>query len=77
MTIIGLMALAAACCCACTPNEISVEHHDTWSVVKQTKGPDLGYSHASGLKVLNADGYAFKDLNHNDSLDKYEDWRLP
>ena len=77
MTIVILIALAAACCCACTPNEISVEHHDTWSVVKQTKGPDLGYSHASGLKVLNVDGYAFKDLNHNDSLDQYEDWRLP
>ena len=29
-----------------------------------------------GVKILTIDGYAFKDLNRNDSLDAYEDWRL-
>ena len=28
------------------------------------------------MKLLTEDGYAFKDLNRNDSLDAYEDWRL-
>jgi hypothetical protein len=28
------------------------------------------------VKILTVDGYAFKDLNRNDSLDAYEDWRL-
>ena len=40
-------------------------------------GKTLGYSLKSGVKILNVDGYAFKDLNRNGKLDKYEDWRLP
>jgi len=39
-------------------------------------GPVLGYSSASGVTILEADGYAFKDLNQNGELDPYEDWRL-
>ena len=38
---------------------------------------DLGYSTTSGIKILTVDGFAFKDLNKNGRLDKYEDWRLP
>ena len=45
-------------------------------LVEQRGGPDLGYSPESGVKLLTVDGYAFKDLNRNDSLDAYEDWRL-
>jgi beta-glucosidase len=40
-------------------------------------GQKLGYSATSGVKVLTVDGLAFKDLNKNGKLDKYEDWRLP
>ncbi len=29
------------------------------------------------VKTLRVDGLLFKDLNKNDKLDKYEDWRLP
>ena len=72
-----LTLLIIAVCCACTSNKICIEDHGSWLVVKQTKGPDLGYSPTSGLKILNVGGYAFKDLNHNDSLDIYEDWRMP
>ncbi|MDB5017118.1 MAG: bglX 2 [Mucilaginibacter sp.] len=46
-------------------------------LVKNSNGPTLGYSSNSGIKVLTVDGLAFKDLNKNGKLDKYEDWRLP
>lgn len=36
--------------------------------------PELG--HRSAV-LLELDGYQFKDLNKNGSLDPYEDWRLP
>jgi len=45
--------------------------------VKNPNGPTLGYSTASGVKILTVNGLAFKDLNKNGKLDKYEDWRLP
>jgi len=35
--------------------------------------PELG---VRSVEILNIDGYQFKDLNKNDSLDPYEDWRL-
>lgn len=54
-----------------------VEHHyEQFTLIKQTKGPDLGYNSESGVKILRIDGYAFKDLNRNGQLDAYEDWRL-
>jgi beta-glucosidase len=46
-------------------------------LVQNTNGPTLGYSSSSGVKILTVDGLAFKDLNKNGRLDKYEDWRLP
>jgi beta-glucosidase len=46
-------------------------------LVKNANGPTLGYSAASGVKIITVDGLAFKDLNKNGQLDKYEDWRLP
>ena len=36
--------------------------------------PELGYR---TVTLLEEDGYRFKDLNKNGSLDPYEDWRLP
>ncbi|MDB5063151.1 MAG: beta-glucosidase [Mucilaginibacter sp.] len=45
--------------------------------VSNKGGQNLGYSAVSGVKILTVDGLAFKDLNKNDKLDKYEDWRLP
>ncbi len=46
-------------------------------LVKNPNGPTLGYSSKSGVKILTVDGLAFKDLDKNGKLDKYEDWRLP
>ena len=39
-------------------------------------GQTLGYDKTSGVKILTVNGLAFKDLNKNGKLDKYEDWRL-
>lgn len=56
-------------------NQISIKEYGKFNLVSQTDGPVLGYSPVSGVTVLTEDGYAFKDLNRNGSLDVYEDWR--
>ena len=48
----------------------------TVKTVNQEGGQTLGYSTSSGVKILTADRKAFKDLNKNGQLDRYEDWRL-
>jgi beta-glucosidase len=48
-----------------------------FTIVKNKGGQTLAYSPTSGIKILTANGFAFKDLNKNGKLDKYEDWRLP
>ena len=45
-------------------------------IVTNKGGQSLGYDSTSGVKLLTANGFAFKDLNKNGKLDKYEDWRL-
>lgn len=45
--------------------------------IENIGGQTLGYSPKSGVKILTVDGLAFKDLNKNGILDRYEDWRLP
>jgi beta-glucosidase len=50
--------------------------YETFSVITNKGGQPIGYSPASGVKILTVDGFAFKDLNKNGKLDKYEDWRL-
>lgn len=49
---------------------------DGYTLVTQKNGATLGYSPQSGVKLIQKDGYVFKDLNRNGKLDKYEDWRL-
>lgn len=49
---------------------------DGWMKVSNENGTTLGYSKSSGLKLIQVDGYAFKDLNRNNVLDQFEDWRL-
>ncbi len=58
---------------SCTPNEVSLEEHDGYTLAVQTKGPVLGYS---SVPTIMEKGLMFKDLNRNGVLDKYEDWRL-
>jgi beta-glucosidase len=52
------------------------ETADGWTLVTNEGGTTLGYSKDSGVKLIQDDGFAFKDLNRNDLLDAYEDWRL-
>ena len=47
------------------------------TIITNIGGQTLGYSTTSGVKLITADGFAFKDLNKNGKLDPYEDWRLP
>ncbi|HPI69716.1 MAG TPA: glycoside hydrolase family 3 N-terminal domain-containing protein, partial [Tenuifilaceae bacterium] len=49
----------------------------TFNLVKNQGGQSLGYSPSSRVKILPVNGLAFKDLNKNGKLDKFEDWRLP
>lgn len=49
---------------------------ENFTIVKNNKGADIGYSPESGVKILTINGKKFKDLNKNGKLDKYEDWRL-
>ena len=50
---------------------------DNWVKIENEGGETLGLSQTSGVKILEDDGFAFKDLNQNGSLDVYEDWRKP
>lgn len=45
-------------------------------IVTNKGGQTLGYDTTSGVRLLTVKGLAFKDLNKNGKLDKYEDWRL-
>ena len=49
---------------------------DGWIEIANEGGETLGLSPISGVHIVEADGYAFKDLNQNGSLDVYEDWRV-
>ena len=72
------MLLSAACFPASAEGAkyTTEETKEGWIKVTQDGGPTLGYSPDSGVTLLEDDGYAFKDLNKNGSLDVYEDWRL-
>ncbi len=79
-----ILALAIAACMilACAVPALAAESMfttevtaDGWIKVTQEGGPTLGYSPDSGVKLIEEDGYAFKDLNKNGALDIYEDWR--
>lgn len=50
---------------------------DALITIVNNGGQTLQYSISSGVKILTVDRFAFKDLNKNGKLDKYEDWRLP
>lgn len=48
---------------------------DGYVLLKQDKGPALGYSPHSGVQILTQGSRCFKDLNRNGQVDVYEDWR--
>jgi beta-glucosidase len=71
--------------CLCCLIASSIVFAQKWSdsksgtivTITNQGGQILGYTTTSGVKILTVDGFAFKDLNKNGKLDKYEDWRLP
>ncbi|QIA06568.1 glycoside hydrolase family 3 protein [Draconibacterium halophilum] len=54
----------------------SEEQKEGFNLVYNEGGLTLGYSPSSGVSIIENKGFAFKDLNKNGELDKYEDWRL-
>lgn len=72
--IFQALCLAALALSACGPKVTETEK-DGYVIVEQKGGPTLGYSRESGVQLLEADGFRFKDLNRNGRLDVYEDWR--
>ena len=47
-----------------------------FNIVENEGGKTLGYSPESGVKIIEKDGFAFKDLARTGELLPYEDWRL-
>lgn len=72
---IPLISVAIAAT-ACNSPQITETDMGQYILVTQTEGATLGYSPASGVKLIQQNGYCFKDMNRNGVLDKYEDWRL-
>jgi len=52
------------------------ETADGYVLVTNEGGKTLGYSKESGIKIIQVNGFAFKDLNKNEMLDAYENWQL-
>lgn len=69
----GSILLIATSLAGC--NKVEQSSRQGFTLVTQTKGPDLGYSPESGVSILTVGGKAFKDHNRNGVLDVYEDWR--
>lgn len=61
----------------CSGVKWSETESGTIRTVTNRGGQTLGYVTTSGVTLLTVDGFAFKDLNQNGTLDPYEDWRLP
>jgi len=59
----------------CCPKWEEIETSNGFNIIKNTSGSTLGYSRNSGITIIEADGFAYKDLNKNGELDIYEDWR--
>jgi beta-glucosidase len=75
--ITGLLALQLLFVAASAQTKWSEMKKGEFNIVKNPSGQTLGYSPSSGVKILTVNGLAFKDLNKNNKLDKFEDWRLP
>jgi beta-glucosidase len=48
-----------------------------FTLIVNEGGATLGVGKGMEEHILYADGFAFKDLNRNGTLEPYEDWRLP
>jgi beta-glucosidase len=69
-----LTCLAVLVFFTCKVSKFTLTQQGNIHLVAHSAGPTLGYSSVSGIKILEKDKLAFKDLNKNGSLDIYEDW---
>ncbi len=72
--IIGVMTLTLLL--GSCGEKFTTEEKDGFIKVYNQDGSSLGFHPESGVTLLTANRYAFKDLNKNGELDTYEDWRL-
>ena len=75
--IFSVLLIALCSAAAFAQNKWTETQNEVFNLVKNKGGQSLAYAPASGIKLLTVNGFAFKDLNKNGKLDKYEDWRLP
>ncbi|MCB0647873.1 MAG: glycoside hydrolase family 3 C-terminal domain-containing protein [Saprospiraceae bacterium] len=61
---------------ACSKQMWTSQSKDGYTLIENKGGQTLGYSPASGVKLIIKNGLAFKDLNKDGVLNNYEDWRL-
>lgn len=73
---ISLSSLLLMIAVGCGPKWTETESNGI-KIVTNEGGKTLGYSTSSGITILTVDRFGFKDLNKNNQLDPYEDWRLP
>lgn len=76
LTQLSIICFLLTALISCGPKWTETESNGI-KIVKNEGGKTLGYSTTSGVKILTVDRLGFKDLNKNNELDKYEDWRLP
>ncbi len=71
IVLISLAFLIASC-----GPKWSASEKQGFIIVTNKGGQTLAYSPSSSVEILTIDGFGFKDLNKNNQLDAYEDWRL-
>ena len=76
LTLAMLLSMASSLVAAEDIKWTETDMPDGWTKVTNEGGVTLGYSKSSGLGLVYADGFAFKDLNKNGQLDVFEDWRV-
>ncbi|MFD0616243.1 glycoside hydrolase family 3 N-terminal domain-containing protein [Paenibacillus sp. GCM10027629] len=57
--------------------ETALHYEPTIQYIRNENGPTLGYSTASGVRIIEKDGLYFKNSSKDGVLKPYEDWRLP
>lgn len=55
----------------------TIEEIDNYLLIRNRGGKDIAVAKDQENGFIEVDGYAFRDLNHNGTLEPYEDWRLP
>jgi beta-glucosidase len=75
--LIAIFILCSISCINTKPKWTETAGPGTVRIIFNPGGQSIGYDTTSGIQILTVRGFAFKDLNRNGKLDRYEDWRLP